>query len=514
MVRVMAWLSSREASAHDAASGRTPADTTTTARDTAWWSLFFVAVSLFYTATRVAPLDQGLWHDELYTVSRFVSHGPTRILSRPWIPNNHILFNLLEWATTQVLGTSEIGLRLWAVIPATFGLAWVCTTLFQRNERRAAAVFACLATISPVLLELSVQARGYGLVMFAMSAYLVAGLRLLDSTGWRWAAILASGAAIGVLALPVFVLPVAVSFPLFVWRHGRIRGNVIVAMALAAGAVGGVYLPLLPDVLHATAQQFGHRLSILDVPLGPVRDQIAPSTQALMHVRWWESSRSWVLEAITQVVTLGLMLLGTIRLSRTSRLSAIFVIVTIFGTYLGLFAGRFYFSPRFASFTVIPILFMASLGAVELTELRATAEWRARASGVMATLVVLGFLAFGDVSTEFNAVPEESFKRVWGFVRGFRALGPEVYPVYVASTRPIGLKFYLKRRIHLVGDQEGMDHICARQCNFIFVDHRFGARSFDASCLRERGASVYHFRQRRRGSIDVWVWPPREPNAR
>ena len=66
----------------------------------------------------LAALDQSLWHDEAFSVLTYTSHGPGEILFGDYVPNDHVLFNLLAWLTTGVLGQSEVAYRLWSVLPA------------------------------------------------------------------------------------------------------------------------------------------------------------------------------------------------------------------------------------------------------------------------------------------------------------------------------------------------------------------------------------------------------------
>ena len=129
--------------------------------------------------SRLVGLDRSLWHDEIVTVVDYVRRGPGEILDRP-DPINHELFGMLAWATTSVVGESEIALRLWSVVPfvarrrARHGLA-------PRPPRRArpGILFLFLATASPLLLDISRQARGYGLAFLAMSVVVVAALEAL-----------------------------------------------------------------------------------------------------------------------------------------------------------------------------------------------------------------------------------------------------------------------------------------------------------------------------------------------
>ena len=112
-------------------------------------------------------LDHSFWHDEILDVEEFVREGPGRILAGPDL--NHELFTLLGWATSSVVGESELALRLWSVVPFVAGVALVTVWLHRRFGALSGLLFLFLATVSPLLLDITRQARGYGLAFLAMS---------------------------------------------------------------------------------------------------------------------------------------------------------------------------------------------------------------------------------------------------------------------------------------------------------------------------------------------------------
>ena len=100
----------------------------------------------------------------------------TRSWRATYLPNNHELFSLLAWATTTVAGESEIALRVWSVVPFLAGVALVTAWLHVRVGALSGVLFLFLATGSPLLLDITPTARGYGLAFLAMSIVVVAAL--------------------------------------------------------------------------------------------------------------------------------------------------------------------------------------------------------------------------------------------------------------------------------------------------------------------------------------------------
>jgi hypothetical protein len=131
----------------------------------------YILLGATLVATRTIGLGSSLWHDEVFAVVEFIRPGPGEILSGPEI--SHELFGILAWATTSLVGESEVALRAWSVVPFLAGVAVVTAWLHARLGAIAGISFLFFATASPLLLDISRQARGYGLAFLAMGVLLV-----------------------------------------------------------------------------------------------------------------------------------------------------------------------------------------------------------------------------------------------------------------------------------------------------------------------------------------------------
>src|SRR4029450_8527229 len=85
-----------------------------------------------------------------------------------------------------VTGESEIAFRLWSAVPFVVGVVLVTAWLQVRVGSLSGVLFLFLATVSPVLLDITRQARGYGLAFLAMSVLVLASLEAVR-TGRGWA---------------------------------------------------------------------------------------------------------------------------------------------------------------------------------------------------------------------------------------------------------------------------------------------------------------------------------------
>ena len=119
--------------------------------------------------------------DEIITVENYVRAGPGAILAGSVPPNNHELFSLLAWLTRSMFGRVGDRLRLWSVVPFLAGVAWSRHGCTYASRRLSGVLFLFLATGSPLLLDITPAARGYGLAFLAMVVVVVAALEAARS---------------------------------------------------------------------------------------------------------------------------------------------------------------------------------------------------------------------------------------------------------------------------------------------------------------------------------------------
>ena len=124
--------------------------------------------------SRLADLGKSFWFDESFFVAHFVRKGPGEILTGPAL--SHELHGILAWAAGHVAGESETAYRLLSAVPFVAGVALVTLWLHRRVSAGSALLYLFLATVSPLLLDITRQARGYGLAYLAMSVVVVAAL--------------------------------------------------------------------------------------------------------------------------------------------------------------------------------------------------------------------------------------------------------------------------------------------------------------------------------------------------
>ena len=139
------------------------------------------AVVLVLLWSRLAVLGTSFWHDETVTAFFYVDRGPRGIFFGHYVPNNHVLFSLLSWATTGIVGHFEASYRIWSVLPALVSVAVIGWWAWRRFGPLTAVAVLIFATVAPLHLVLAPQARGYGLGFLAGAGMLVGAARAADS---------------------------------------------------------------------------------------------------------------------------------------------------------------------------------------------------------------------------------------------------------------------------------------------------------------------------------------------
>ncbi|HEY7704872.1 MAG TPA: hypothetical protein VID03_08610, partial [Acidimicrobiia bacterium] len=275
-----------------------------------WMLAAGALVAIAAVWVRLPALGVSLWWDEAYSARQFIPYGPTKIIDPLYyLPNNHILFNLLAWATTAVVGTTEAILRFWSVVPALAAGGVIGWWGWRRHGPVAGVAAALIILSSPVHLGLSVQARGYGLGFLAAAVMLVGAIEMEEGGGWLAAGALAAGGLIGIWTLPQMAFVFAGhSLAVLIWGRKRWR-TVITAGLVALGALV-VYWILLPNLMGQVGR-VGSRAADRLVPLGLVT---APSELLFgPTLSGWGLPIGWP-PVVFSILLVGLSVLAYLRL--------------------------------------------------------------------------------------------------------------------------------------------------------------------------------------------------------
>lgn len=165
--------------------------------------------------------------------------------------HNHVGGELSIRLATALLGSSELSVRLPAVLCSSAGLVILYGLVRDRYRTNTAIVSAALVLALPLWAEQATLARGYGLLFFAGALALSALLELLEGRDpTRAIPRLALGCGLGLLAHPFFLFFVAATCGLLAFRATASRAAALAWIALAILPAIALYAPGIPATLY------------------------------------------------------------------------------------------------------------------------------------------------------------------------------------------------------------------------------------------------------------------------
>lgn len=471
----------------------------------ALWLVLPVTLLVFVWAL-LSGLDLGFWHDEIWTMVRFVNPGPIAVFNGPYVPNNHMLFSLLAWASTSLGGQTEIVARFWSVVP-TLGLVAIGAPWIARRLGWAVTIsFVVLVAANPLVIVVARQARGYGLAMLCTALMIGATWESLapDTPPSRLVSVAIFG-ALAIFTLPITVLAFLSLASLLYVRYRR-------HAVITVGAVGAAsviwYWGNLPELLDSVDQRFGEPHPWYGFFSGPFETLMFPVAR-LLRTEYIDPFRppadslsAWTVSAL--LVLGGLSVLGALRLKRqASSLQSLAVWVPVAATFAVLTVSRLWMLDRFVSFLIAPVTLLVAAGIVEASRLVARTSEARTAAWVAASVGALFLLSLALPTYErLTTTPVEGFKEV------AEIISSRSEPILTNSLASFGLDYYLDRDFEILNNNELEAIMCAGASDDrIFINHpQRQSELLDTGCLVDAGYQVTRVDQLIRGDwIDVWV---------
>lgn len=447
--------------------------------------------------SRLVGLGAGYCCDEIRTVTEYVRGGPGAILSGPYIPNNHELFSLLGWATSSVVGESEIGLRLWSAIPFLLGVVVVTVWLHGRVNPMSGILFLFLTTFSPLLLDLSRLARGYGLAFLAMSVLVTAALEAERSGRTTAVCSFMAGGLVGSLTLPHFSLAfVATAAALLARRDLRVR--VLAGTGLSIVAIVAFYAPHLDDIAESTSSDYGQQIETLWIVTAPTDQVLVPAVTLIddAFTRPSFASLPWA-------VAFALLIYSSPLLRQ--RRPALILCAGVVTTLVAFWATGTHVVPRFLSFLLVPLFVLVASG---IASIFARVRERPLALRTVVALVTIGFIAITAAPLIRDAPrrPRESTREAANVIR---KLVPVTTPVFAYVPYPHDLEFHLGREVQRFQSPREVPAVCRSESTSVLVEQDYLLPAVVIPCTGRNGTRHYRFVQLARGGhIDVWILPP------
>ncbi len=340
---------------------------------------------------------------------------------------------MLGWATSSIFGESEVALRLWSAVPFVAGVIIVTAWLHVRLGALSGVLFLFLATASPLLLDITRQARGYGLAFLAMGVLVVAALEAVRSPrAWTIVAFCGAG-VVGTWTLPHFGIAFAAT-GLVLLTQRELRRAVVIGLTASLIAVIAWYAPHFDDLVSSSRQNYGAPIDGAWVVTAPIDQILMPGLRWIDEVLVDPGLGSLVLVA-------GLaLLIGSSPLLRT-RDSALVLGAGVVATVVTLWLTRTNVAPRFFSFLLVPLLIALASGIAAILARRHQPS-RGRPNGARRDGAGARRLISAPYMWNVTRLPRESIQDAAATIR---TVARPSAPVFAYVPYPRDLEFYLGR---------------------------------------------------------------------
>jgi 4-amino-4-deoxy-L-arabinose transferase-like glycosyltransferase len=177
--------------------------------DDKWTILALFGVTVIGIFIRLIQINSAVGYDEAYTFIHFASRSLQVILTDYSAPNNHIFHSLLVYIVYHIFGNHIWALRLPAFLAGVLTIPAIYMAGKVIYGKNAALVAAALVACTPILVDFSVNARGYTLMcLFSCLILWIAGILRKQSSFAGWL-LLSLFSILGFYTLPVMVYPVS-----------------------------------------------------------------------------------------------------------------------------------------------------------------------------------------------------------------------------------------------------------------------------------------------------------------
>ncbi len=218
-----------------------------------------------------------MWTDELGAIKYFIARGPLAVITDYSIPRNHILFSLLNSLLPGSALINPLRARVLSYLFACITGGGILWFFVARRRLVEGAVLFCVWGMNGGLIELSLQARGYGLLCMLAFFMCVFALRYLEQTGRRSYWLLSASAVAGIYTIPLFALFAAPLLLFLCVQKRDLRAFLIAVLSALITAV--LYAPVARQLFIATttySQRYGQFYGSISAVADTFRSFVSP----------------------------------------------------------------------------------------------------------------------------------------------------------------------------------------------------------------------------------------------
>jgi len=444
--------------------------------------------------SRLFHLGHSFWTDEIEMTVSFVRPGLREIITGAGL--THQLMAVLCWIAANTVGESEIAFRLFSAVPFVAGVFLVAAWLHVRLGALSGILYLFLATVSPLLLDISRQARGYGLAYFALSVVVVAAIEALR-TGRLWAVFLMWAAGlVGALTLPqVGIAVLSIAAVLVTERRTRLPAAIGIAASLAA--IAAWYIPHTGGVKGIVHFPDGVQIAFPWVITAPVDQIVLPGLL-------WIDGTALVAGLVWLPLVAVVAIVGYASPFARELRSALVLLAGPVLTVVLLWLDGAYVIPRYLSSLLAPLFILVATGAASILGEagRKRAWFRPTLCVVAIALLTARFVA---LAPDVVALPREANRDAAEVIER----GPPGTPVLGYLRNPQNIAFYLERPIQNLRASEVATRVCSASRPVFYVEQLFAKEAVAIPCLSRADVQHERFRQYARGGeTNVWLVPP------
>jgi hypothetical protein len=441
--------------------------------------------ALFLARFCFAMATTSLWNDEIYSNVFFSRHGPLHVATT-YETNNHPLFNLLSSLLPGRASLEPFRARI-VSFAAVLALLGAVLAFFRRRRLfLAGALVFQLVAVHRELLDLTLQARGYGLLVLLAAVVSWGVLAVVEGERRRGLWALGVATVLGAYAVPSFVVWGGAALALLFFLEPR-RDAGVAALAVAGGVLL-LYAPVLPKLLHEMRMYetwFGKSYVGLAAVRETVLVYLLPGAPG--------SALAWLWTLLVAALLAG-ALVALVHEGRHAAAPAILLGAS--ALFIGVCLVQKTPPARTTAFLALPVFLSAVWLAIGKPSRRASI----RAGFAVAAAAFLGPLNV-DAARSFTFVPIESYH---DSTRAAASLLARGFPLHVLLAP------------HLVDPPSDPAHAVrpeldaerfSRGAIAVLDDDYRGPERFDGSRLAPAAVAL-RFPQRRGGFQALWIAPP------